>query len=192
MPRKCAVIAALVLVLSPVAARADWLFSPNIGTTFGGDASGLSYGASIAWMGAGAFGWEADISYTPSFFEDDTDDVFEFAEDSNVMTFMANALFGVPIGGQHSAGFRPYVTGGLGFLQSEVGNEEDLFHVDSNEFGFNLGFGAMGFMTDHVGFRGDLRYFRSFEGDESELSAFDASPGSFNYWRGAVGLTFRW
>ena len=45
----------------------------------------------------------------------------------------------------------------------------------------------MGFVTDHVGFRGDLRYLRSFE-DLDET--FDA--GDFDFWRGTAGVTFRW
>ena len=71
MLKKCAMIAALSLVLLPGTARADWLFTPNIGAGFGGDsgtgadgegATHLSWGASIGWMGAGILGWEADLA----------------------------------------------------------------------------------------------------------------------------------
>ena len=31
MLKKCALIAALMLVIGPASARADWLFTPNIG-----------------------------------------------------------------------------------------------------------------------------------------------------------------
>ena len=50
MVKKCALIAALLLVLGPASARADWLFIPNIGVGFGGDLpqnDKLTYGASI-------------------------------------------------------------------------------------------------------------------------------------------------
>ena len=193
MLKKCAILAALALVLSPGAARADWLFTPNIGAGFGGDASGrehLTYGATIGWMGAGIFGWEADFAYTPEFFSGDDDDV-ELFSDSNVTSFMANALVGIPIGGQAGGGFRPYVTGGLGVLQSSVGDADDLFEVDNSDFGFNLGAGAMGFATDHVGFRGDVRYYRSFE-DPDEDNEFDVGIGNFDFWRATAGVTFRW
>ena len=93
MLKKCAVMAALVLALSPAAAHADWLFTPNLGTTFGGDTNGnehFTYGASIGWMGAGIFGWEADLSYTPEFFEGSDAD-FDFSGGSNVVSVMANA-----------------------------------------------------------------------------------------------------
>ena len=193
MLKKCALMAALVLVLSPAAARADWLFTPNLGTTFGADASGnehFTYGASIGWMGAGIFGWEADLSYTPEFFEPGDGD-FDPVDNSNVVTAMANAIIGIPIGGQTGAGFRPYFAAGMGMMSTNVESSNSLFDVNSNEWGFNLGVGAMGFMTDHVGFRGDLRYFRSFQDLEAENST-PFSAGSFDYWRGTAGVTFRW
>jgi opacity protein-like surface antigen len=193
MLKKCAVVAALSLVLLPGTARADWLFTPNIGGGFGGDASGrehLTWGASIGWMGAGIIGWEADLAYTPEFFEPDDDDL-DIIENSNVTSFMGNVLIGIPIGGQTGGGFRPYFSGGVGVLQTNVESGESLFTVDNNEFGFNLGAGAMGFMTDHVGFRGDIRYYRSFE-DPVEDNEFDVGVGNFDFWRGTAGITFRW
>ncbi len=193
MLKKCAIMAALTLVLAPGAARADWLFTPNIGAGFGGDASGrehLTYGASIGWMGAGIFGWEADFAYTPEFFQGDDDDVDLFS-DSNVTSFMANALIGIPVGGQTGGGFRPYATGGIGMMQSSLSDADDLFEVDNSDFGFNVGAGAMGFASDHIGFRGDVRYYRSFE-DPDEDNEFDIGVGTFDFWRGTVGVTFRW
>ena len=193
MLKKCAVMAALVLALSPAAAQADWLFTPNLGTTFGGDTNGnehFTYGASIGWMGAGIFGWEADLSYTPEFFEGSDAD-FDFSGGSNVVSVMANAIIGIPIGGQTGGGFRPYFAAGIGMLQPEARSSDDLFHVDNSEWGFNLGFGAMGFMTDHIGLRGDVRYLRSFE-DPVRDNDFDIAVGNFDYWRGTAGVTFRW
>jgi opacity protein-like surface antigen len=193
MLRKYAVMAALVLALSPVAAQADWLFTPNIGGGFGGDASGrehLTYGASIGWMGAGIFGWEADLAYTPEFFEEDDDDL-DFIENSNVTSFMANVILGIPIGGQTGGGVRPYVAGGAGLMQFSVSSADELFEIDNNEFGVNVGGGVMGFMSDHVGFRGDLRYYNSLT-DPEEDNEFDIDFGNFSFWRGTVGVTFRW
>jgi opacity protein-like surface antigen len=193
MLKKCAMLAALALVLAPASARADWLFTPNVGAGFGGDASGrehLSWGASIGWMGAGVLGWEADFAFTPEFFEGDDDDL-DLIDNSNVSTFMVNALVGVPVGGTTGGGFRPYFSGGIGLLQSSVEDAESLFEVNNNEFGFNLGGGAMGFMTDHVGFRGDIRYYRALS-DPDEDNEFDIAIGDFDFWRATGGVTFRW
>ena len=54
-----------------------------------------------------------------------------------------------------------------------------------------VGGGVMGFMTDHVGFRGDLRYFRAL-GDPEEDNEFDIDLADFDYWRATAGVTFRW
>lgn len=147
----------------------------------------FTYGAAIGWMGAGVFGWEADFSVTPEFFEESDGD-FDFDGGSNVVTAMANAILGFP---QREGRIRPYVTGGIGMLQTDARTNDDLFAVDNREFGFNLGIGAIGFMSDHVGLRGDLRYARSLE-DPNEDNEFDIATGSFDYWRGTAGVAFRW
>jgi hypothetical protein len=193
MLRKCALTAALLVVLAPGTARADWLFTPNIGTSFGGNASGnehLSYGATIGWMGAGIFGFEADFAYTPEFFEAGDGDI-DLIDNSNATSFMLNAVLGIPVGGQRGGGFRPYISGGAGLLQTNVQDSEQLFEVNNSDFGINVGVGAMGFVSDHVGIRGDVRYFRSLS-DPVEDNEFDVDFGNFDFWRGTVGLTFRW
>jgi hypothetical protein len=193
MVKKFAIMAALVLMLAPASARADWLFTPSIGSSFGGNASGnekLTYGATIGWMGAGIFGFEADLAFTPEFFEPADDDV-DFFDSSNVSTFMANAVIGIPVGGQAGPGFRPYLSGGIGIMQQNVQDAEQLFEINNKEFGVNIGVGAMGFATDHVGFRGDIRYYRALA-DPEEDNEFDVALGDFDYWRGTVGVTFRW
>jgi opacity protein-like surface antigen len=195
MLKKWAVLAALVLALSPVTASADWLFTPNIGAGFGGNSRGgehLTYGASIGFMGAGVFGFEADLAYTPEFFEGDNDDTDLFnTGDSNVTSLMGNVLIGVPIGGQSGAGVRPYFAGGAGLMKSRVENADALFDVDNNDFGINVGGGVMGFMTDNVGFRGDVRYFRAF-GEDTNNDQIDFDFSDFDFWRATVGVTFRW
>jgi opacity protein-like surface antigen len=191
--KKYVIGAALLMTMLPAPARGDWLFSPSIGTTFGADANGrehFTYVTSLGWMSSGIFGWELDVSFTPEFFEGNDAD-FDFDGGSNVVTAMGNAIIGVPIGGQRDAGFRPYLTAGLGMLQTEARTDDDLLHVDNSEFGFNVGAGAVGFFSDHIGLRGDIRYLRSFE-DPEEDNEFDLGVGNFDYWRAGAGLTFRW
>lgn len=191
--REFALMAALVLVLAPGTARADWLFTPSIGPSFGGSMNGreaLTWGASIGWMGAGVFGWEADFSYTPEFFEAEDNDI-DFFDTDNVTSFMFNGVLGVPIGGQLGPGFRPYAAAGLGLMQIRVEDASQLFDIDSNEFGFNVGGGAIGFFSDHVGLRGDIRYFRQITEADQEDS-FDLDLGDLDFWRATAGVTFRW
>ena len=193
MLKKCVMLAALVTMVVPGVASADWLFTPNIGAAFSGTDSGrnhLSYGASIGWMGAGVLGWEADFAYTPEFFEGDDDDI-DLIDSSNVTTFMVNAILGVPVGGTTGGGFRPYFSGGIGLMQTHVTSTGSFFKVDNSEFGINLGGGAMVFASDHVGFRGDVRYFRQFTDPEPD-NEFDIGLGTPYFWRATAGLTFRW
>lgn len=205
--RKSIIIASLVLlgsIAAPRKASADWLFTPFIGWNFGGSANFLNlsdvndefeqrvdFGASFGWMGAGVIGWEVDFGFSPNFFENTSGSSnFQFG-DSNVTTLMGNVLLGVPIGGQHGLGFRPYATGGVGLIKSRIDDGGDLFTLSSNDFGFNVGAGAMFFFTDHFGLRGDVRYFRSLQ-DRNPNDGFDLGLSGFHFWRGSAGATFRW
>jgi hypothetical protein len=205
--RKIIITASLVLfasVAAPTKASADWLFTPFVGWNWGGAAGLFSlddlddfefeqkvdFGASFGWMGAGVIGWEVDFGYSPNFFQNIVgEDDFEFG-DSNVTTAMGNIVIGIPIGGQKGAGFRPFAVGGLGVIKSRIQGVDDLFDVSSTDWGFNVGGGAMFFFSDGFGIRGDLRYFRSLEDNEPD-SELDLALSDFRFFRGTVGLTFR-
>jgi opacity protein-like surface antigen len=194
--KKLLIVAALAFTLAPASARADWLFTPNIGANFGDSATGthLTMGASLGWMGAGILGWEADFTYSPDFFEDEDGIDFDndFLGDSAVSTFMGNVLVGIPVGGTAGTGFRPYATGGLGWLHTNMSAVEDLFEDESEtDFGMNIGGGVMGFANDRVGFRGDLRYYRALT-DPDSANSFNIDFNDFDFWRATGGVTFRW
>lgn len=183
-------IPVLALILFTAApARADWLFTPYLGVTFGGDTTGqhVTYGGSLGWMGAGVIGFEIDGAFAPDVF--DTDDGVDLAiQDSNATTLMANLIVGIPIG--RARGVRPYVSGGAGLMRSSVKDVGDLFNVNDNSFGANVGAGVMGFVRDNFGIRGDLRYFRSLQ-DTDIGDDFDIDFGTFDFWRATFGVTFR-
>jgi opacity protein-like surface antigen len=181
-------LAAFVTLAAPKTASADWMFTPFIGAAMGGSTADTttSFGAGLTWMGAGAVGFDVDFGYTPDFFGDSGDDF----GDNNVTTLMVNAIVGAPIGGQSGPGFRPYGVGGIGLYREQIDDAGDLFDVDDNSFGFNLGGGIAGFFTDNIGLRGDLRYFRSLRGDGDE-DDLDVDLGDSDFWRATVGVTFR-
>ena len=204
--RRCFAIASLVLITSvaaPSKASADWLLTPFVGWNWGGTANLLEnddfddefeqkamFGASLAWMGAGVVGFEVDFGFSPNFFENTSGSGdFEFA-DSNLTTVMGNLIIGVPIGGQHGVGFRPYAVGGVGLVKSRLGSSGDLFNVDSTDWGFNVGAGALFFFSDNVGLRGDVRYFRSLQ-DVEPIDDFNIRFANFRFWRGTLGVTIR-
>jgi opacity protein-like surface antigen len=205
--RKLLMTTVLVITASaaaPSKASADWLFTPFVGVNWGGSANfgdvgdfedefekRGNFGASLAYMGAGIVGFEVDFGWAPNFFENTTGPGdFDFG-DSNVTTLMANLVVGAPIGGQTGPGLRPYASGGVGLIRSRIGDAGDFFdNPSTNDFGFNVGAGVTGFFTDNIGVRGDLRYFRSLQ-DEEPDDEFDLSLSDFNFWRGTVGVTFR-
>ena len=196
-------LASLVSVVAPAQASADWLFTPFIGFNWGGAASfgdfgdfddefeqRANFGASLTYMGAGAIGFEVDFGWSPNFFENTRGGGdFEFG-DNNVTTVMANLTLGAPVGGQHGGGIRPYASGGAGIIKVRAQHARDVFDVASTDWGFNLGGGIMGFFSDNVGMRGDVRYFRSLQDSNSDGDV-DFALSSFHFWRATVGLTVR-
>jgi opacity protein-like surface antigen len=194
----------MVSLAAPAKASADWLFTPFIGMNWGSavtfnDALGdfddefekrVNFGASLAWMGAGIAGFEIDFGYSPNFFESTEGDAdFDYG-DSNLTTVMANIVLGAPIGGQSGPGIRPYASGGVGIIRSQIGDADDLFEIDSNDWGFNVGAGVKGFFADNLGIRGDVRYFRSLQDNEPD-DELDVALGDLRFWRGSVGIIFR-
>lgn len=190
-----------LIVAAPSTASADWMFTPFVGLTAGSnveDISGASldtdtkasFGGGLTWMGAGIVGFDLDFGYTPNFFGDSPD-----FGDSNVTTFMVNAVIGAPIGGQSGAGVRPYAVGGLGILRERIDSANEFFDdVSTNDWGFNLGGGVVGFVSDNVGIRGDVRYFRALREDTendrgTDLDIFDVD--SLDFWRATIGVSFR-
>ncbi len=182
--------AVVLLLLSATTARADWLLTPYAGVTFGGDTpkSQATYGLSAAFLGAGLFGLELDAAVTPNFFEaNDGDqlDGFDGIDDSNVATFMANLMVASPSG----APLRPYVSGGAGIIRTKATSVDNFFDLNDNSFGVNIGGGLIGQFNDRVGLRGDVRYFRSIQ--DSKDDGVNLDLGGFNFWRGTLGVSFR-
>ena len=193
------VAGAAALVMAPMQARADGFVSPWIGSAFGGGdgvSNGVStselengqttFGITAGGMGAGIIGGEVDFGYSPSFFGDKT-----LFGSNTVMNLMGNVIIGIPIGGQKGAGIRPYFTGGLGLLRTQI-DGGTLGNVSSSDNGpgWNLGGGVMGYFADHIGVRGDLRYMRGF--NEQDLG-FDTGDNlrALRFWRASVGVVFR-
>ena len=203
--KRLIVLGAMLVALLPTSASADWLFTPYVGGLFGGSANfsdfddtddeiekRSTFGASIGFMGAGIIGAEADFGFSPNFFQDTVGPGnFKFG-DSNLFTAMGNVIIGVPVGGQGGPGIRPYVTGGAGVIRAKITANTFFNELNTTDFGINLGGGVIGFFSDNVGLRGDMRYFRSLQDNDPGPGALDVGLGDFKFWRGSLGVTFRW
>jgi opacity protein-like surface antigen len=179
-----AVVALMLVGLAPRTADAQVSLTPYAGATFGADAPTTkpTIGAALTFMGDVA-GFEVDFGYTPDFFDEDEDVVL--VGDSNVTTFMGSLLIGIG-----NRPVRPYGAIGLGLLRSRVDGGDLFDDVSTNSFGFNAGFGVTADVSDRVGFRGDVRYFRSLEDPEAD-DDFDVEVGNFDFWRATGGITFK-
>jgi opacity protein-like surface antigen len=176
--------AALLFSTAVAPATAQTTVTPFAGATFEGDApeSQLSTGVSLAFMGDFA-GVELELGYTPDFYAQGGDNELVLVGESNVTTLMGNAMFGYQRGI-----LRPYAAIGVGLLRSNVDGGDFFDDVNENDFGMNAGVGLMGMFSEHIGVRGDVRYFRSFTGDDD--SDVELSLGDFDFWRAYAGLTF--
>jgi hypothetical protein len=198
---------AVVLCGSPREARADYLFVPFIGGAFAGKTSfydaeqafgedieggsgstQLIFGGSVGWLSQGIIGFEGDFSYGPRFFETDNE-AGEIAA-SHLVTVSGSVIVAAPL---RVTGYslRPYLIGGLGLMHSGITyvTASAFPPVDDDSVGFNIGGGAIGFLSPRTGVRFELRHFRTFDREPNEVSAEVSSKLSF--WRLTVGLVIR-
>jgi opacity protein-like surface antigen len=193
--RRTLVLTLVLGVVAPAAARADGLLVPFAGVNFGGnsgreladaiDAERFNWGVSLAFMGGGVLGLEADVSHTSDFFGQSD------LGGSSLLTATGNLLFGIPIGGQTGVGFRPYALVGLGVIRSQVDVLGDVLRLDNSELAWDFGGGAMFFFGSHVGLRADLRYFRTFGDVDFDIVDVLAGSQSLDFARGSAGLILR-
>ncbi len=190
-----AVLLATGLCLTAAPAHADGFVSPTIGVDFAGAAGStltgatsnsnkINFGVAAGWMGAGVAGIEEDFSYAPNFYGSGGT-----LDTTHVATLMTNFILGAPIGGQHGGGVRPYGSIGVGWIGQGVSTANGIGNFTSNNFGFDLGVGLMGYFADHIGLRGDVRYFRNFTSNSSNTVGL--SVGTFDFFRASIGVLFR-
>ena len=182
------VLASLVALLAvPAHARAEGFISPLIGFNFGGDAScpsiencenkRLNYGLALGATGS-IFGFEEEFAYANDFFGTAP------TLSSSVLTVMSSVMLSPKIGP-----IRPYLLTGLGLIKTHVEfTSASLLTTDNNNFGWDIGGGVTVSVAPHVGVRGDIRYFHSFQ----DLGVLGFSPGNskLDFGRAAAALNF--
>ena len=194
-----AVLLATGLLLSATPARADGFISPTIGVNFGGSAGGtlrsstttaanqgskINWGVAAGWMGKGFIGVEEEFQWSPDFFGHGGS-----VDSSRVVTIMTNLIIGAPVGGQHGPGIRPYASVGVGWINQQITNVNNVNNFTENDFGWDLGAGVMGYFSNNVGVRFDYRYFRNFQ--ETNTNVVGLEVGHFAFNRASAGVLFR-
>jgi hypothetical protein len=197
MRRRLAVALLLWLCAPATKASADWLIIPFVGTSLAGETtflvleegagSRLTLGASVALIGSGMLGIEADVAHTPRFFEGD--DPLGLLLSSRVTTVSGNLLLAAPLSLTRES-LRPYLVGGLGLLQARASDAFSLFPLEEDRLALTVGGGAIGFVSDVTGLRFDVRHIKVVSGADGRLAREGVSRLSF--WRATAGIVIRY
>jgi hypothetical protein len=200
LPRRVLIALIFPLALAwPDAAEAqDLLFIPYLGFTFGGDSSlfadlesgsgesASAVGGSVALLGEGILGVEGDIGYVPGFFErGEAQIVFP---GSFVTSLTGSVILTLPLAITRES-LRPYVIAGGGVIWAEARDVASVFEIRSTMPALNFGGGAIGFLSNTVGVRFDLRYIRSLGAGDDQIAGLGPRV---KYWRGSVGLVLKY
>jgi opacity protein-like surface antigen len=170
------------------AASAQSFISPFIGYNFGGD-SGCpeiancenktrNFGVAFGTIGS-VVGAEAEFSFIDSFFGETP------GSSSHVLTFMGNVMLAPKFGL-----IQPYGLIGLGLIKTHAEiSAVGLLESDNNHFGWDIGGGIIGYLGEHVGVRGDIRYFHAFQ--DLEILGLPIADTKLDFGRVSGGVLFR-
>jgi hypothetical protein len=194
---KLLTISCIVSIVSVAPAYADWWFAPFFGYAFNGETTlatpealgeikvRWSVGGSVTLIGKGPIAVEGIFLVVPHFFE--AGNVGAVAS-SRAYSLMGNVVLTAPRS-WNEYGLRPFVSGGLGLMHATQTTIPNVFPLNESLLGYNVGGGAVGFITDHTGLRFDLRYYSSLSRNDTS-PAF--GPAQLRYWTGAVGVVLKY
>ena len=205
--RRTLVLCWFCVLLAPRAASAEWHFTPLFGVTFGGnttfvdlqhgtDKTHVNFGGAVSRFGNGVLGVEGIVIYTRHFFEfdgprDPADPVAPAIGKSYTLSAMGNVVLTVPKRWTEYF-LRPYVSGGFGLLRAVSIEETPLFPLTSNMPGFNIGGGAIGFLTQGTGLRFDFRYHAGLRHDPGKDAENVVGPDlHLRYMTAQIGVVIR-
>ena len=189
--KRFVLVAAALVVVSVSAARdaaAQGFVSPFVGTTLtspspSGSRSKPGFGIAFGTLGK-IVGFDTEIAYYPEVLDNTTNALAK----NRVLTFSGDTLIGPTIGR-----VKAYGAIGFGNLHLNVTSLRSAIipnpaSISSNYFTFNAGGGVAGFFTTHLGMRGDLRYYRAYGFDVTDLQSTGITLDRFDFWRASVGL----
>jgi hypothetical protein len=197
--RVFATVLILLALACPRPARAqDLLFIPSLGFTFGGGSSlfadleggsgesASAVGGSVALLGQGVLGVEGDIGYVPGFFERGEAQIV--SPGSFVTSLTGSVMLTLPLTITRES-LRPYLVGGGGVMWAEARDVLTTFPIKSTMPAITFGGGAIGFLSNTVGVRFDLRYIRSLGAGDDQIAG---EGPRVRFWRGSVGLVLKY
>ena len=189
-------LSVLLVASLPAKAAAEWQFAPFIGWTVGIDTTladpgegrerrHWTFGGTATLIGEGPVALEGLFHYTPGFWGSGEGSV---VTSSRNIALMGNAVLTTPRS-WNEYGLRPFVSGGAGMIFVSRNDVQDLLE-DHTIFGFNVGGGAVGFLSERTGLRFDLRYFRHLKALAAEGESVD--DVRLSYWTATIGVVFKY
>ena len=186
------------LLAAAAPAAAEWHITPMIGLTFSGNTDFVDleqatgkvhpdYGVAVTFLGGGVFAVEGLALRTPGFFKADGG----LLKSGGSIALMGNAVVTVPRRWTEYF-LRPFVSGGFGMLRASIEEVTPVFvPAPKNIASFNIGGGAVGFLTSRTGVRFDLRYYSNLHHFEGESPSAPAGQLHLRYMSATVGVVFR-
>ena len=195
-----AVLPACVLLLSSThASAAERQARGFIGATFAGtttivdpeDAAtrpSISLGGSVVFLGE-IFGAEGEVADGPGFFEAGSRNLVNY---SRMTTFTGNVVIAAPHRLTEYA-LRPYVVAGAGLMRLRTTTAQNVFDVATSVPVFDIGAGAVGFLTNRVGVSWELRRFQDLGKNVSNEPGLSfGQEQHLTFWRVTMAIVFRY
>lgn len=182
-------LAVLAIVAFPHAAAAQGFISPSYGYNFGGDAGcrtatdckdkNWNWGISFGAIGS-VVGIEGEITHTNEFTGEST------VQTSKVTTYMANLMLAPKISIVQPFGFV-----GAGMIRTEAEDLVATLSQSESTVGYTIGGGLIIYVQKHIGLKGDIRYYHSFQA--IDLVGFDigSDRNKIDFGRAAFGVVFK-
>lgn len=191
----------ILLLLSARPAAAEWHIVPMVGLTMLGSTSIVdaeeatgrrhwNFGGAVSFLGSGLLGAEVVTFWTPGFFDgEDVGGAPDLVKSSRTVSLMGNVVLTAPQRWTEY-GLRPFVSGGFGLIHvSKTDIPEGILPpVDINVLGYNVGGGAIGFVTQRTGLRFDVRYHSILNPSDHGFAFGDVR---MRYVTATVGIVFR-
>jgi opacity protein-like surface antigen len=194
MIRKTLALAALLGALLPGSARAQGFVSASYGYNFAGDAGcrtatdcrnkNWNWGAALGALGS-VVGFEGEWTHEGEFTGD-------ASTRTSVTTLMGNFMIAPKI-----TIVQPYGLVGIGAIRTKVeglrttGDVVELSEDEKNQIGWTIGGGLIVYVQKHIGLKGDVRYYHSFQA--LDLLGFDIGDdrNKIDFGRAAFGVVLK-
>ena len=181
----------LMVLAVPRVAAAEWHFTPMVGLTFlgktnlfnsdlaAGNVHKKNLGGSVALLGSGVVGVEGFVVWTPGFLTGNSG----LVKSSRSFAAMGNVVVTTPRRWTEYS-LRPFLSAGFGVMNAST--TDNVFPEHRTMSAFDIGGGAIGFLSKRTGLRFDLRY-------HSTLSRYELLFGRdyLRYMTASVGVVIR-